>query len=75
MDARYPYLPRVECRKRETIRHDTDYLNNIVDLFNIIPEQSFLSIYNSMQRASRVASRGVAEASELRGMVLSVFHN
>ena len=31
MDARYPYLPTVEYTKRNPIRNDIDYLNNIDD--------------------------------------------
>ena len=31
MDARYPYLPTVEYKKRTPIRNDTDYLKNIDD--------------------------------------------
>ena len=31
MDARYPYLPTVEYKKRNPIKKDTNYLNNIDD--------------------------------------------
>ena len=35
IDARHPYLSTVEYKKRNPIRNDTDYLNNIDDFLTL----------------------------------------